>query len=112
MQEAKNIETELISAVQKLQDATLKKIEEVKRLEGKVTKLSIENVKLQDTITNLKESLEKSSFKSQSKDKDDLTIHQEDIKQSDHNQLVSKETSESIDMSINQLKGILNKTQK
>lgn len=108
MQEAKTIEINLISTVQKLQDAVLKKIEEVKRLEDKITKLSIENVKLQDTITNLKESLEKSPLKPQSEDKDN-SIHQ-DIKKSNHNQLINKETSESIDISINQLKGILNKT--
>ena len=61
MQEDRGINARLTAVIQELQEATLKKVEEVKHLEDKVTKLSIENIKLQNTINNLKKSLEKNN---------------------------------------------------
>ena len=98
-----------MSAIQELQTVALKKIEEVKILQDKVTKLNIENIKLHDIVTNLRKNFEQNATKP--KQEADLAI--QDIEEKGgNNQLVSKETSESIDISISQLKGILNKSKK
>ena len=109
MEDTKTIDAKLMSAIQELQEVALKRIEEVKILQDKVTKLSIENVKLHDIVTNLRKNFEQNATKP--KQEADLAI--QDIEEKgDNNQLVSKETSESIDISISQLKGILNKSKK
>ena len=109
MQEDRGINARLTAVIQELQEATLKKVEEVKHLEDKVTKLSIENIKLQNTINNLKKSLEKNSHESKQESQTPDESNSQDV---ENNQPAGKEENDSIDISINQLKSILNESQK
>jgi hypothetical protein len=105
MQETKSIDIKLTSAIQKLQDAALKKVEEVKRLENKITKLSIENAKLQAIIEDIKP---KASIVKQQETNEPGILPFGNI---EGGKLLSKDASEDIDVSISQLKNIFNKNQ-
>ena len=103
------VNAKLTAAIQELQEAVLKKVEEVKYLEDKITKLSIENVKLQNTISSLKKSLEENPQENKQESK---TLHESNSQDVENNQPANEEKSDSIDISITQLKSILNKNQK
>lgn len=103
------VNAKLTAAIQELQEAVLKKVEEVKYLEDKITKLSIENVKLQNTISSLKKNLEKNPQESNQESKTLYELNSQDV---ENNQPANEKESDSIDISISQLKSILNKNQK
>jgi hypothetical protein len=89
-----------------LQAAALKKIDEVQRLEDKITKLSIENAKLQATIDDLKH---KPAIHSHTETKLSGTLPFGNIEQEE---LRHKEASQDIDVSISQLKSMFSKNHK
>jgi hypothetical protein len=105
MQETKSIDIKLTSAIQKLQDAALKKVEEVKRLENKITKLSIENAKLQAIIEDIKP---RASVVKQQEVNAPGILPFGNI---ESGKLLSQDASEDIDMSISQLKSVFSKNQ-
>ena len=99
-------------ALQDLHEAIINKIQEVKFLEKKITSLSIENAKLHDEI----DKLNKIIIKHQSEERDldikisnKITAKTTDIQFEKEDRLVNDDTTQDIDISINQLKNILNR---
>ncbi|WPX96459.1 hypothetical protein [Candidatus Bandiella euplotis] len=115
MQESKSIDTKLSLAIQELQEAASKKIENAKYLQKQVTALSIENIKLKDTIAILMQKLEASStsLPSSLKESKKLEVSGElPFQNVEEDQLLSKGSSEHIDISISQLKKLIGKNPK
>jgi len=99
-------------ALQDLHEAIINKIQEVKFLEKKITSLSIENAKLHDEIDKLNRII----IKHQSEEKDlsikisdKITAETTVIQLEEEDRLVNDDTTQDIDISINQLKNILNR---
>ncbi len=98
-------------ALQDLHEAIINKIQEVKFLERKITSLSIENAKLHDEIDKLNRII-----KPQSEQKDldikisgKITAETSVIQFEKDDRLVNDDATQDIDISINQLKNILNR---
>ncbi|MBY0581278.1 MAG: hypothetical protein K2P53_06325 [Rickettsiales bacterium] len=99
-------------ALQDLHEAIINKIQEVEFLEKKITSLSIENAKLHDEIDKLNRII----IKHQSEEKD-LDVKMSDkitakttiIQFEEEDRLINDDTTQDIDISINQLKNILNR---
>ena len=96
-------------ALNDLHDVIISKIEEIKRLEKKITELSINNAKLQDEITNLVNSSKKDRHQ---KDNIKEVVLRNEMKQDYDKKLINEDASEDIDISINQLKSIISKKSK
>ena len=96
-------------ALNDLHDVVISKIEEIKRLEKKITELSINNAKLQDEITNLVNSSKKDRHH---KDNIKEVVLRNEMKQDSDEKLINEDASEDIDISINQLKSIISKKSK
>ena len=105
----KTIEMKLTSVIKKLREAALKKVEEIKFLEDKITKLNIENAKLHNTISNIEKKSEKTP---PTTEQEASILDKPETQNIGSKQLVSEETDDNIDISINQLKGILDKNWK
>ena len=96
-------------ALQDLHDAVINKIQEVKFLEKKITKFSIENAKLHDEIDKLNKVVKKHQLEKKdlsNKLANHLTM---DDKSEKEDTLINDNTTQDIDVSISQLKNILNK---
>jgi hypothetical protein len=96
-------------ALQDLHEAVINKIQEVKFLEKKITNLSIENAKLHDEIDKLNGAVKKHLL--EKKDlSDKLANH---LATNDppkkEEALINEDATQDIDISISQLKNILNK---
>ena len=107
-----NMDNKIKLALQDLHEAIINKIQEVKFLEKKITSLSIENAKLHDEI----DKLNKIIIKHQSEERDldikisnKITAKTTDIQFEKEDRLVNDDTTQDIDISINQLKNILNR---
>ncbi len=105
----KTIEMKLTSVIKKLRETALKKVEEIKFLEDKITKLNIENAKLHNTISNIEKNPEKTPPITE---QEASILDKPETQNIGSKQLVSEETDDNIDISINQLKGILDKNWK
>ena len=107
-----NMDNKIKLALQDLHEAIINKIQEVKFLERKITNLSIENAKLHDEIDKLNRII----IKHQSEEKDlsikisdKITTETTVIQLEEEDRLVNDDTTQDIDISINQLKNILNR---
>ncbi|WHA05084.1 hypothetical protein N3Z17_00785 [Candidatus Bandiella numerosa] len=99
-------------ALQDLHEAIINKIQEVKFLEKKITSLSIENAKLHDEIDKLNKIIIKHQSEERDLDikiSDKITAKTTDIQFEKEDRLVNDDTTQDIDISINQLKNILNR---
>jgi hypothetical protein len=99
-------------ALQDLHEAIINKIQEVKFLEKKITSLSIENAKLHDEIDKLNKIIIKHQSEERDLDikiSDKITAKTTDIQFKKEDRLVNDDTTQDIDISINQLKNILNR---
>jgi len=99
-------------ALQDLHEAIINKIQEVKFLEKKITSLSIENAKLHDEIDKLNKIIIKHQSEERDLDikiSDKITAKTTDIQFEKEDHLVNDDTTQDIDISINQLKNILNR---
>ena len=99
-------------ALQDLHQAIINKIQEVKFLEKKITSLSIENAKLHDEIDKLNKIIIKHQSEERDLDikiSDKITAKTTDIQFEKEDRLVNDDTTQDIDISINQLKNILNR---
>ena len=99
-------------ALQDLHEAIINKIQEVKFLEKKITSLSIENAKLHDEIDKLNKIIIKHQSEERDLDikiSDKITATTTDIQFEKEDRLVNDDTTQDIDISINQLKNILNR---
>ncbi|MSO14145.1 hypothetical protein [Candidatus Aquarickettsia rohweri] len=107
-QTAKFMDDKIRLALNDLHDVVINKIEEIKRLEKKITELSIKNAQLQDEIANLENSAIKN--KQNSKDIQNQNLISKLGKNlSLEEKLINEDVSEDIDISINQLKSIISK---
>jgi len=96
-------------ALQDLHEAVINKIQEVKFLEKKITNLSIENAKLHDEIDKLNNIVQKHLLEKKdlsNKLANHLIIDNQSEKE---DTLINDDTTQDIDLSISQLKNILNK---
>ena len=107
-QTAKFMDDKIRLALNDLNDVVINKIEEIKRLEKKITELSIKNAQLQDEVTNLKNSEIKNEQRSKDIQNQNL-ISKLDKNLSLEEKLINDDVSEDIDISINQLKSIISK---
>ena len=96
-------------ALNDLHDVVISKVEEIKHLEKKITKLSINNAKLQDEITNLVNSLKKDRYHNDNIE--EVVLHNK-ISQDSDEKLINEDANDDIDISINQLKSIISKKPK
>ena len=110
-QTAKFMDDKIRLALNDLNDVVINKIEEIKRLEKKITELSIKNAQLQDEIANLKNSEIKNEQRSKDIQNQNL-ISKLDKNLSLEEKLINDDVSEDIDISINQLKSIISKKTK
>jgi predicted RNase H-like nuclease (RuvC/YqgF family) len=110
-QTAKFMDDKIKLALNDLNDVVINKIEEIKRLEKKITELSIKNAQLQDEVANLKNSEIKNEQYSKDIQNQNL-ISKLDKNLSLEEKLINDDVSEDIDISINQLKSIISKKTK
>ena len=110
-QTAKFMDDKIRLALNDLNDVVINKIEEIKRLEKKITELSIKNAQLQDEVANLKNSEIKNEQRSKDIQNQNL-ISKLDKNLSLEEKLINDDVSEDIDISINQLKSIISKKTK
>lgn len=110
-QTAKFMDDKIRLALNDLNDVVINKIEEIKRLEKKITELSIKNAQLQDEVANLKNSEIKNEQHSKDIQNQNL-ISKLDKNLSLEEKLINDDVSEDIDISINQLKSIISKKTK
>jgi hypothetical protein len=98
-------------ALQDLHEAIINKIQEVKFLERKITSLSIENAKLHDEIDKLNRIIKPQSEQKDLdiKISDKITAETSVIQFEKDDRLVNDDATQDIDISINQLKNILNR---
>ena len=96
-------------ALQDLHEAVINKIQEVKFLEKKITNLSIENAKLHDEIDKLNNVVQKHLL--EKKDLSNKLVNHLiiDDQPKKEDTLINDDTTQDIDLSISQLKNILNK---
>lgn len=110
-QTAKFMDDKIRLALNDLYDVVINKIEEIKRLEKKITELSIKNTQLQDEVTNLENSIIKNKHRSEDIQIQNLASKTEKNLSLDE-KLINEDVSEDIDISINQLKSIISKKTK